>query len=513
LSGRTGGAEEHNDQPEQSRRDRAAPHGRRAPWDRRAAALRQGRGRACGRRRPVDDTGQHGPGDDRGRQEEPGRDHNYNKFGVDWTDGTRVETDQFTLLGKIAKNTGVKADAAVQSTDASGKAVVDVFATSEADPGELYVAADTGAGIQTTPMLASTTDAGAKSFYSRVAVTGNPANVTVKNIGDAPTSTSQVAVTKASPIVVTAATFDGSTLHVAASSTSGGAPLTVSGYDASVATLSNGTVDIRTGAAPATVTVNDGTNKATATTQIIGGGITPPGEPPVPAGPAVDPVCTVLDPNTGLDVAGLCPVGGPAPTATPTPNVAAVAAPVALGDSVTLDASRSTNATSYEWTYVSGPQVTFTNGTTAKPTVRLTPYAVDKYTSATLPKAAQNAPAVVSVVAVNGTNKSQPFQVSIPIKTDTFGPLTTKYTANKEYRIDGTSTVQGGALVLNPPTAVAVYNTSTGKLVGTAQVDTTGAWSLRPRSPFPATQDLARNITAVSSRGAYTTGLVAAAPN
>ena len=70
---------------------------------------------------------------------------NYNKFGVDWTDGTKVENDQFTLQGKIAKNTGVKADAAVQSTDAGGQAVVDVFASSEADPDELYVAADTAA--------------------------------------------------------------------------------------------------------------------------------------------------------------------------------------------------------------------------------------------------------------------------------------------------------------------------------------------------------------------------------
>src|SRR4051794_35253217 len=197
---------------------------------------------------------------------------NYNKFGVDWTDGTKVENDQFSLLGKVAKNTGVKADAAIQSTGADGQ-VVDVFASSEADSGELFVAADTGAGIKNTPMAASTDAAGPKSFYARVAVTGNPANITVKNIGDAPTSSSQVAVTKASPITVTAATFDGATLHVAASSTPAGAKLTVSGYDPAVATLANGAVDIKTGAAPATVTVTDGTNKGTATTQITGGGL------------------------------------------------------------------------------------------------------------------------------------------------------------------------------------------------------------------------------------------------
>ena len=60
---------------------------------------------------------------------------------------------------------------------------------------------------------------------------------------------------------------------------------------------------------------------------------------------------------------------------------------------------------------------------------------------------------------------------------------------------------------------MSIYNTTTGKLVGTAQVDTTGAWSFRPRAPFAARQDLARNITVVTSRGGYTTGLVAGAPN
>ena len=60
---------------------------------------------------------------------------------------------------------------------------------------------------------------------------------------------------------------------------------------------------------------------------------------------------------------------------------------------------------------------------------------------------------------------------------------------------------------------MSIYNTTTGKLVGTAPVDTTGAWSFRPRAPFAAGQDLARNITVVSTRGGYTTGLVAGAPN
>lgn len=287
---------------------------------------------------------------------------NYNKFGVDWTDGTKVENDQFSLLGKVATNTGVKADAAIQSTGADGP-VVDVFASSEADPGELFVAADSAAGIKTTPMAAST-ETGPKTFYARVAVSGNPANITVKNVGDAPMSSSQVAVTKASPVTVTDASFDGTKLHVAAVSANN-KPLTVSGYPADVAALNGGFVDITTGAPPATVTVSDGTDKGTATVHITGGTVTPPGEPVVPPGPAVDPVCDVNG------VVGPCPVGGPAPTASPVARVAPVTTPVVLGDSVALDASTSTNATSYEWKSLSGPAVTFTNGTTAKPTAKL----------------------------------------------------------------------------------------------------------------------------------------------
>ena len=137
---------------------------------------------------------------------------------------------------------------------------------------------------------------------------------------------------------------------------------------------------------------------------------------------------------------------------------------------------------------------------------------MSKYALATLPKAAQNAVAKVQVVAVNGTAKSAPVTLDIPVKIDTVQVTATKYTAGKEYRIDGTS-LTGGSLVLNPPTSVSIYNTTTGKLVGTAPVDTAGAWSFRPRAPFAAGQDLARNITVVSSRGGYTTGLVAGAPN
>jgi hypothetical protein len=75
-------------------------------------------------------------------------------------------------------------------------------------------------------------------------------------------------------------------------------------------------------------------------------------------------------------------------------------------------------------------------------------------------------------------------------------------------RIEGTSTL-GTTTLLIPATTVVVYDTTPGRPVtklGTAQVDTLGAWSLRAK-PGPN-----RQITSVlvqTSRGGTATGAVA----
>jgi hypothetical protein len=429
-------------------------------------------------------------------------------FTADWTDSAgaaqHLQNDQFSLLGKISTNTGVHADAAVQTTDASGKNYIDVFASSEADADELFVSG--GTAIKTTPMVSSSTDPGPKQFYARVEVTGTaPTSVSVKNVGDSPTSSSEVPVTKNTGIYITDASYDGAKLHVAASTTSGGT-LSVSGTP-----LSDGAVDITTTAPPAQVTVTSSTGgSATAAVRVTGGAVTPEGEPPVPASTNTAPVCTILDPATGLENPGPCPDGQVPTSAAPTAKAATVAAPVALGDTVVLDASTSTNATSYEWAWVSGPQVQITNGTTAKPSVKLQPYDVTKYTAATAPKAKQPTPTVVKVTAANGTVKSTPVEVTIPVKTDDVATTSSRYRANTEIRVDGTSTVPGGSLVLNPATTVAVYAVypatataplETRQLVGTANVDTAGAWSVRLRSTTGYAAFT--TVDVVSSRGGY----------
>lgn len=416
-----------------------------------------------------------------------------NTFDATWSGGTASQS-LFSVMGKIAENTGVQVDAAV----ANGN-FLDVFATSEADPGELYVAADSASGLPSTPMRADEPAAGAtgpRSFYARIDMTGKtmPTSVTVRNIGDSPVSTSQVAVSKPSSITITDASYDGTTLHVAAASPTNAA-LTVSGYGTA---LVNGVADIATAAPPVQVSVTDGTDTATAPVRITAGTATPPGLEPIPAAQNPGPVCTFTDPATGAESTGPCPDGAPPADATPTAVIAPVTAPIARGDTLTLDGSGSTNATSWQWRQVGGTPVTITGDTTARPTIK------PELAATTSPTAPTNGPAVIELVASNGPTASTPVTVEVPIEADTVTVTASRYRAGSEIKVDGTATLSGGRLILTPATTVAVYaanGTNAGQLVGTAQVDTTGAWSVRLRNTSGIAQFTAVNV--VSSRGGF----------
>ena len=425
-----------------------------------------------------------------------------NTFEASWPGAAPIVQDLFTVQGKKATNTGVTVDAAV----ANGN-FLDVFATSEADPGELYVAA--AGDVPSTPMqadplaapAAGTAGPSPHSFYARIDMTGKkmPATVTVRNIGDSPISSGQVDVTTPSSIVITDASYDGKTqtLHVAASSPSG-AGLTVSGYGTS---LTGGAADITTAAPPAEVRVTDGTDTATAPVRVIAGDATPPGLPPITAAPDPGPVCEI----DGVIVA--CPVGGPDTNATPTARIAAVTASVTRGDTLALDGSGSSNATSYKWTQLSGTPLTITGDTTAKPTIK-PDFVVPNSTAwpLTWPGVPTNSPAVIQLVASNGSTPSQPVTVSVPIAPDTVQVTSGRFRSGTEIRIDGTSRLPDGRLVLTPQTTVAVYvsgGTQDGKLIGTSPVDTTGAWSVRLRSTTGFVAFTA--VKVVSSRGGSAT--------
>src|SRR4051795_878946 len=124
--------------------------------------------------------------------------------------GLDLTTDQFTVQGKISTNSGVNADAAVVNGT-----MLDVFASSS-NSAQLQVE---GAGLQTTPMV---TDPDSGRFYARIALNGAaPSSVKVVNIADKPASSSVVNVTRPSGITITQASYDGTSLTVAANSTNG----------------------------------------------------------------------------------------------------------------------------------------------------------------------------------------------------------------------------------------------------------------------------------------------------
>lgn len=425
-------------------------------------------------------------------------------FSADWTDGAgapqHLENSLFTVQGKVATNVGVTVNSAV----ANGN-FLDVFATSEADPGELYVAGDPSAGVPSTPMQADPVAAGAapgaKSFYARIDMTGKtmPASVTVQNIGDNPVSSGKVDVTRPTSISITDASYDGANLHVAAVSATGAALHVVGFGDPAISSATGATVP--TVAPPAEVSVSDGTDTATAPVRITAGAATAPGLPPTTAAPDPGPVCTITDPTTGAETTGPCPAGGPTTGATPTVTIAAVA-PAMRGSTVTLDGSATTNATSWQWTQKTGPSVTLTGGTSAKATFVL-PLA-----DTTKPVAPDNSPLTFTLTATNANGgQSASKDVTVAVNPDGVAVSTGRFRAGSEIRIDGTSAVPGAPLVLNPATSVAVYVSAPGtaqdhKLVGTSPVDTTGAWSVRLRSTTGFTAFTAVDV--VSTRGGFT---------
>jgi hypothetical protein len=99
--------------------------------------------------------------------------------------------------------------------------------------------------------------------------------------------------------------------------------------------------------------------------------------------------------------------------------------------------------------------------------------------------------------------------VNLTVQTDTVAVAGSRHRLGTELRVTGTSTLAGNTAVLIPATTVVIYDTTPGRAVtkiGTAQVDTLGAWSYRAK-PGPN-----RQITSVlvqSSRGGTATGVLA----
>jgi hypothetical protein len=416
---------------------------------------------------------------------------NYNKFSVNGG-GLSLETDQFGLQGKISTNRGVSADGAIHNGD-----MIDVFATSGPDS-QLQVDG-LGSVFETTPMIS---DPGSGRYYARIKLNGTaPDSIKITNIGDKPASSSTVNVANPSTISVTKATFDGSTLTVGAVSSEAGA-LTVS----DVGTLDNpapGTATEKSfpvKAPPANVTVKSASgSSASLQVTVSGGGATPVG---------LDPVAPQPDPGPVVVTEGGSGTVTPPPAAPATTATATAASPtLTRGGSVQLDGSASTGAATYKWRQVSGPAVTLSSDTAAKPVVSI-PFWARTTDTTPLKDPADGTVRIELVVTDKNGVSSSPAGVDLAIQTDTVTvDPGSRHRIGTEMRITGTSAL-GTTTLLIPATTVVIYDTTPGRAVtklGTATVDTLGAWSLRAK-PGPSGQ--ITSVLVQTSRGGTATGAV-----
>lgn len=241
----------------------------------------------------------------------------------DWQ--TLGTTDLFLVQGRLATNSGVDVQEATYRTEDDGTTVVEVFASSQEGQSIKLIAPDLGYKGITLEEDSYTVTTGGSShqegrYYGRFAVkpgvpvTGgaDATKIVIRNAGDVPVTNKTISLSDV--VTVTDASYDGTTLTVAASSSDPAATLTVKGYG----TLTGGSLRVGDVDAPPhviTVTSDEG---GTATV------------PLATSGPFTTP---------DLPVAAV--------TASPTRPIA--------GQAVTLDASASLDATSYEWTLVSKP--------------------------------------------------------------------------------------------------------------------------------------------------------------
>lgn len=404
--------------------------------------------------------------------------------------GLGLSTNLFNVQGKISTNSGVSADAAVVNANGT---MLDVFATSSSSA-QLQVE---GSGLPTTPMV---TDASSGRFYARVPLTGAPpASIKVVNIADKPASSGVVNVTQQSGITITQASYDGSTLTVAAKSDNG-YPVHVVG----IGDLTGSNPTTFNVAAPGgTVTVKNDIGSATLPVTITGGAAMPAALPPVPVSPDPGPV---VDTGTGTGT------GTPPPPAV-TKAVATIAdSSLSRGLTTTLDGSTSTNggtgALAYQWSQTSGPAVAISDPKAAKPTVSV-PFFTK--TAETKPVPADGAnPAVLHLKVTDSAGNTSGADVNLNVVDDSVVIAAgARHRIGTELRVTGTATLPGTTAVLVPQTQVVVWDVTPGHAVtklGSAPVDTLNAFDFRLK-PGPSQQ--VTSVLIQSTRGGSATGTLA----
>ncbi|MFC7534399.1 hypothetical protein [Actinoplanes sp. GCM10030250] len=446
-------------------------------------------------------------------------------------------TDLFSIQGRYATNSGVDIEQATYTTGPGGGAI-EVYATSELGQ-SLEVTGNAALGFRTTRLRGS-----GGRYYARLPLTGPlpaDASIEVVNAGDRPVTRKNRKL--ADVVRITSASYDSQarTLAVSAVSSDGDSTppaLTVTGFGPL-----NGSAFTGVDAPPATVTVTSSSG-GSVTAPILGSG--PAFTPDLPvaaavadssavvgqtvrlsatgstgvidsyawtqtAGPAValtgaaTAVATFVPAQTGNYTFRLA-VAGPGGAGEPVTVTVAVtgAAPgranagpdqtVVRGRTVTMDGSGSQGAETYAWRQVSGPAVTMTGATTARPTFT--------YPALTLPAVpgpnaayAYNNDPVVLELTVRNPSGAQSARVTARPQAESLTGLAVRYrTGNNEWRISGTSSLLAGQRVV-----AVLGSTLTGRVIGTAvTVDAAGAFSIRVTGPNPGT---VRTISLVTTTG------------
>ncbi len=450
-----------------------------------------------------------------------------------------IETDLFTLQGKLATTSGVTAEQATYSRSSSGSGLVDVFASSEPDNQQAIQVTDASGGskeFSTTGLAGSL-----GHYFARVAYTGAqpPAKVQVSNTGDVPVTNKVInVVDRLTGKAVYNSDAQSLTINAASSDTAATRTLTATGYGA----LANGSLEVKpldappvsvvvtsdaggtitvpveaagNARAPISVVAQAGPNQTAITGQTVTlDGTASSGDVATfawtsPSGIALtspnSATPTFIAPAAGtytftLTVTG---PGGPS-SATMTVTVSAVttatanagpAQTVQRGTSVTLDGSGSTGAATYAWTQVVGagdPTVTLAGATTAKPTFTFPSY---KFPAA-------NGALTFQLVVTNGGSTPSSATVKITPANDAVVITAARYTASKkEWRIDGTSSILAGQ------TVTAHLGPLSGPVLGTAVVDVAGAYSVRGTPGIVGAQG--QTVSVESAKGGTAAGFAA----
>lgn len=437
-----------------------------------------------------------------------------------WTEIAR--TDLFSIQGRHATNSGVNADAATYSVGADGTGFVDVYASSDA--GQSIEVRDAGLGF-----IATGLEGDGGHYYGRVATNQTPdgQSVTVANLGDKPVATKTIPLTDV--VTITKASYDADADELTVSATSSDQDSTPARLEVMGTPLVNGTATISTVAPRPTVKVTSDKG-GSATAPVSAGGAAMDPDVPVAAvfanptdaafgqkvtltgtgstgtisayswrqtgGPAVSisgsdqAVATFFAPATAGTLTFELTVSGPAGTSTPaavTVNVVEVtpveppkadAGPDATaqrGSRVDLDGSGSTLADDYAWTQVSGPDVTLTGATTAKPSFTFPRMPLPTSTTGPNPDYATTSEPVVLRLRITGQGGQESTdEVTITPTKDTLTVQTNEFRPGREWRVAGTSDIVAGQRI-----AVVLGNDLKGQVLGYTNVETDGTWSFR----------------------------------